>query len=142
MEIYRADPQLRRLVAVLLVVAAAVGAIIYWFFRHWLMGLSQLPSLAAGSRLALAFGWCLGLACLSLAVFAVYLWRLGAKVVGCGQFPVPGARLLRDTTILRGGPARRRGRWLQGLGAVLFACAIGLAVVAWRLYLVPASGMV
>ncbi len=139
MEIHRADPQLRRMVALLVIAAVVVGAAILWFFRQWLSGLAQLPTSAAYSQLISVLAWCMALACLSLFVFAVYLWRLGARVVSHAQLPIPGARLLRDTPIVRGALAQRRGRWLQGLSAALFACAAGLAVVAWRVLQALAS---
>jgi hypothetical protein len=107
---------------------------------HSLKGASQLPRPAAQSQLLTALAWCTGLMCLSLAPFAAYLWRLGAKVVLHAQLPLPGARVLRDTPIIRGEAARRRGRWLQGLAVALLACGIALAVVAWRLHVLLSSG--
>jgi hypothetical protein len=140
MELQRADPKLRAIVASL-VLAAIVGSVgVFALLREWLEGSSQLPRPAAQSQLLTALAWCTGLMCLSLAPFAAYLWRLGAKVVLHAQLPLPGARVLRDTPIIRGGAARRRGRWLQGLAVALLACGIALAVVAWRLHVLLSSG--
>lgn len=139
MKLHRADPKLRLVVASLLLAAIVAGVVIFALLRQWLEGLSHLPGPAAQSHLLAALAWCMALLCAALLAFAAYLWRLGAKVVLHGQLPLPGARLLRDTPELRGRPAQRRGRWLQGLGVAVLACAAAFAVLAWRLHASLAS---
>jgi hypothetical protein len=65
--------------------------------------------------------------------FAAYLWRLGARIIRTGRFPAPGVAVARDTVVLRGGEARRRGWAAQLLAAILALGAGGLAVILWRL---------
>ena len=45
---------------------------------------------------------CLSLLCLCLLTLSIYFWRLGAQVVGQGQFPLPGARVVRDVRKVTG----------------------------------------
>jgi hypothetical protein len=139
MELQRADPKLRVVVASLVLAAIVGGVGVLALMREWLEGSRQLPPSAAQSQLLAALDWCTGLLCLSLAAFAAYLWRLGAKVILHAQWPLPRARVFRDTPVLRGQAARRRGRWLQGLAVALVACGIALAVVAWRLHVLLSS---
>ena len=65
---------------------------------------------------------------------SVYLWRLGAHIQAIAQFPLPGTRVIRDTVIVRGDVARRRGKLLQRIGAVLLLSALGMFAAWWRLY--------
>ena len=64
---------------------------------------------------------------------AVYLWRLGQRVVRARQFPPPGLRVVRDTPLLAGERAVRRGRLLQALATTLGVAGLLLAFVLWRL---------
>ena len=76
----------------------------------------------------------LGLLCLCVFALSIYFWRLGAQVVGQGQFPLPGARVVRDVRMVRGEAALRYGRGLQFFGvALLVACLCG-AMLGWRAY--------
>lgn len=66
-------------------------------------------------------------------IFAVYLWLLGVKVVNAGMFPPPGLRVIRNTTVITGSAALRRGRRLK-IVAVCLAIAFGLlCLMFWRL---------
>ncbi len=81
----------------------------------------------------------LGIAVLAVAFvapllgFAAYLWRLGDRIVRAERFPAPGQAVTRDTVVLRGIRARRRGRVMQLLAAALVLAASGVAIVLWRL---------
>ena len=132
MELHRADSKLRRVLALALVAAVLVGALGWWWLQAWLASLASLPVAAAKARLLVALAWCLGLLCLSVLSLSIYFWRLGAQVVAQGQFPLPGARVVKDLRLVRGEQARRYGRGLQFFAmALLVACMIG-ALLAWR----------
>lgn len=133
MEIQRADQRLRRTAMVVVVAAAALGGVALWALQRWLDGVAA-GSRGAGSLLALVFGATVGVNVLALAALGAYLWRYGARVRAASQFPPPGARVIRDTPVLRGSAALRRGRLLQGLGASFVVCCVGLAAAAWRFH--------
>lgn len=78
--------------------------------------------------------WGLALASVVPMLFlSAYLWRLGARIVHSGVFPPPGMRVVRDTPVLLGRAAVRRGRLLKVLGLLAGAAGIGLVIVLWRL---------
>jgi hypothetical protein len=114
-----------------LVVACALSL---WALQGWLAGMAHAAAPVAQRQLLGAFAWLIGVSCVSVLTLAAYLWRTGARVLAAAQFPPPGMRVLRDTAIVRGPAALRRGRVMQGMGAVLVLCCLALAVAAWRVY--------
>ena len=131
---HRADPKLRRALALAVVGTLLLGALGWWWLQEWLDGLADLPIAAAHGQLLVALAGCLSLLCLCLLALSFYFWHLGAQVVGRGQFPLPGARVVRDVRRVTGEAARRYGRGLQFFGvALLVACLCG-AILGWRAY--------
>lgn len=139
MEIQRADRRLRFLAALMLMAAVAVGAVALLLLQGWLAELKQLAFVDAQPRLLAAFAWISGSACIMLLALGIHVWRVGARVRAAAQFPPPGARVLRDTVVLRGVAAIRRGRFIQGAGVVLMLCVPALLAASWRLYSVLAT---
>lgn len=136
--VQRADRALRRR-ALWFVLCAAVagGAALVAGLRAvphleaWLLsdyGLLEQRLLLLASALSLLLG-------APLLVAAVHLWRRGARVCAASRFPLGDERVLSDTPTLEGHAARRRGRAMQALGAVLAVAAVMLALVLWRLAL-------
>jgi hypothetical protein len=112
-EVRRADPAVRRLAVLLLIVSALVGAILVVGFeryrtplRDWL--LSEPGELAYRARLVF-FLSALVLSAPPVAL-AAYIWSLGVKVVRTRQFPPPAYRVIRDTPVISGQTAVLRGR--------------------------------
>jgi hypothetical protein len=64
---------------------------------------------------------------------AIYFFVVGSNVARERHYPPRGHRLIRDTRVLEGRPAVRRGRALQGLAASLLAVAFALSYLAWQL---------
>lgn len=75
-----------------------------------------------------------------LVGLAVYLWRLGGRIVRAERYPPPGLGLMRDTLVVTGPAASRRGRLIQFLAAVLGLVALLLAAFLWRLVSVLGTG--
>jgi hypothetical protein len=73
--------------------------------------------------------------------FAVYLWRLGARVVHTERLPLPGATVIRDTPITTGAKARRRGRLVQAAGVLIASTSIAMLLVFWLVVLSVSSNL-
>ena len=136
-DIERGDARLRKaaILALLLTLAAGAGAMVG--LQHWLDSLRVRPAPEARQALATALLWSISaIGAVSLAA-AAHAWRLGARVRGASRFPPPGMRVLRDTAVLHGSAAARRGQLLQGLAVALVLGAVGLLVAALRLHSAP-----
>jgi len=72
--------------------------------------------------------------CASAGVTGMFIFRRGRHVLREGRFPASGERVLRDTVVLTGQAALKRGRILTVLGAALFLSAVALAIASWRFY--------
>lgn len=132
-EIQRADPvaQRRELVLVAVALAAGLGLLATLAtarpeLERWLTANAELlaarPGLVAAAALVLV---------LPLCAFALYLWRLGGRVSASGRFPPPDTPVLRDTRVLEGAPARRRGRVIRALAALLLATSLAVPATLW-----------
>jgi len=134
-EIQRADPLARRQAVVMVVWGMVIGGILIALARTYRPALEEWVTRDPGSRLKLI------LAALEVAVaaltlgLAVYLWRVGDGVVRAERVPAAGTSVLRDTVVLRGVSARRRGRSMQILAVILVLAAAGFSMFLWRLML-------
>lgn len=139
-EMQPADPRARRLAALYIACATVAGVLLVWLLEWarpelearleaWL---TEDPEQVRG-RFRLAFAL-LGLS-LTLPVvgFSAYLWRLGSRIVRAQRFPAPGSRLIRDTPVVRGAAALRRGRLTQALAAALLLATVTLEMLFWFL---------
>jgi hypothetical protein len=142
MDVQRSDPKLRRVALVVVAAVVVAGVASLAAMQHWFAQLKQLPAAAAQAQLLSAFALAFGTVCAAVLWLAASLWRSGAHVRRAEQWPLPGARVIRDTPVLRGSAAVGRGRLMQAAGVALFVCAVCVAVVAWRLYHAFASGAV
>lgn len=136
-DVMKADPAARVRVVVisLVVVALAIAAAVAG--RELLIPWAQLDR-AAMDRLARedpvrllrlarwlfygAFGF---VALMTIAPGALYV-RISRRIVESDQFPAPGTSVLRDTPIVRGRMAQRRGRITGFMGWGLITVGLGL----------------
>ena len=132
MEIQKRDPRAFRHVLIVLAVSVAIAvaavALIGRYrpaFEVWIDEdpLARLRTLALLASLGL----------LPFAAAGTYFFRLGARVVRAERFPPPGTTVVRDTAVLRGRAARRRGRLLQALAVILIVATAGGIAVLLRL---------
>lgn len=134
-EIQRADPHVRRRLAIATVAVAVLGTAGIAVFERW------LRDAAGDSAVLLRVAWVVVLLMsLAPAVLAGYLWGMARRVRTAGVFPPPGYMLARDTEVRRGGRALPMARWLAVLAALLAAGAVGLPLLFWRLVQVLGSG--
>jgi hypothetical protein len=135
-EIQKADPQARRRAILILTLGTVIGCVLILLLEHhgpalrdWI---TQDPEkLAARAQSGLLIS--IALVSVPLLAFAAYLWRLGSRIARAERFPPPGLTVVRDTPVLRGRPARRRGRLAQALAGCLAFMACALPVVFWWL---------
>jgi hypothetical protein len=136
-EIRRADPRTRSLAIAIVLLGALLGAVLIAGFEQYRPELDAWlrrdPS-TSSTILALVAG----LLCLPLFGAAGYLLLYGSRIVSVEMYPPPGGSLFRDTRVLTGPAAIRRGRLFQAIGAVILAACFALLPLLWRLWtLVP-----
>lgn len=132
-DIQRADPKARRLAFATLVVLGGAGAMGIVATDAWLARLRAGDSDEARRALLAFVRWgSVGHASV-LSGFAVYAWRLGGRVRRDGRFPPIGRAVLRDTRILTGAAAYRRGALAQAAGIGLLAVAVASVVAVFAL---------
>ena len=120
-EIRKADPNYRRKVKLAAVMGLVLLAALY------AVGREVLPSV---ERWIVAVPAAV-LAVLPLLFFAAYFMRLAGRVFESGCFPPPGVRVLRDTEVLRGEAAARRGRLLRLFAVLLITAGVVLVAAMW-----------
>ena len=135
-EVRKADPGARRRAILVVVFGAALGALL-------ILGLEELreplhdwvrsdrAETAPRARLVLLLS--AALLAVPAIVAAVYLWRLGARVLRTRQFPPPGFRVIRDTPVFEGDAAATRGYAIQALALCLGLGAALLCLFFWWL---------
>lgn len=135
-EVQKADPRARRTSGILVAVAALVGVLVIWLARSYMSRVGEWVVEDPASTIervrvvALVLSATLAVPTLALAV---HLWRTGTGIVASERFPPPGITVTRDTAVIRGDAARRRGRTLQILGCLMAVAAAGLVGILWRL---------
>ncbi len=132
MPVLKADPGFRwKAMLVYIVFLAAGVAAIKW-------GLPAFTSYLAGQppdEILFTLAVLAGLIFLSVLPWSVYMLVYALRILRAGQFPPPGAKVLRDTAVISGDEALARGRWLLATGIVLTALALaGAAYFPYRLY--------
>lgn len=130
-EVQRADPRLRFRWLVLLTLAAALGAAGILRLDDYLTDLHVVAveaQPAAAEKVRFAVRAILTLIAGGGVLFSLYLGWISWRTLRHERYPPPGARVLSDTRIYRGQPARRRGQ--AGLALAALTLVLTLAVVA------------
>ncbi len=143
-EIQKADSRARRRAALVLAAGMVVGALLILGLGHyrdalqeWLVSASE----PRADRIKLALGVLAILMAVPLYGVAVYLWRVGGAVTGAQRFPPPGCAVVRDTPVLVGPGALRRGRTFRAFAVVLVVAATVMAAAFWRVAIaLPGQG--
>ena len=133
-EVRRADPAVRRQVALVLVLGVCLGALLIVAFERYRGPLTDWVLADPGTstqRLRLVFLLLAALSVAPLLAFAAYVWSLGERVLRAREFPPPGLRVIRDTAVITGERAVSRGRLLKVLA---LGCGIASAVLGFLLW--------
>ena len=136
MEIQKADPHARRKALWIILIGTIVGAIgiillksQLHLFEQWLGNDSHL----ALERLKLALAVIAILTAVPLLGLAIYIWRLGTRIIKTQRFPPPGMTVVRDTPVLTGNAARLRARVMQTFAGITALMALALPIVLWQI---------
>jgi hypothetical protein len=135
-EVRPADPGARRRALVIVLVTVALGVIavvVTQGRRHLLADWLVADPSSVEVRVRVLLFVTLAVAILPSLAFAAYLSWLGGAVVRAEEFPPAGWRVVRDTPVLRGAAAVRRGRLVRGFGLGLAGVASAVGLVSWRL---------
>lgn len=132
-DIQPADPVARRRALWMMALSVAVVAMVALVMDDWLAGVMLRDPALARPVIAGALRWVTAVVALSVAAFAVYAWLLGRRITSARRFPPPGMAVMRDTVVLDGAPARRRGLLIQGIAIALAALALLLVVAMFVL---------
>ncbi len=132
-EIRRADPRARRIALAIVVLGTLVGAAVIAGIDHFRPELDawlRRDSSSASTALLLAAA----IAGLPMLAAAAWLWAYGGRIARAEMYPTPGGALFRDTRVLAGSSAVRRGRLLQAMAVVLWTAGVVLLAALWRLW--------
>ena len=127
-EIVKADNRSRRMVLALVMAAVVACGILVLWFRPW--GVRQLMSMEPDKALR-TIKWALVILFLGGTPGAAYLVSLGRRIMSENRFPPTGMKVLKDTPVLTGRAARKRGSAILALALVMFCLCLGGAAYAW-----------
>jgi ABC-type anion transport system duplicated permease subunit len=135
--ILKADPAMRRrTLAWIVVLVVALGltlfAVTRWIAR--VQAISAVDAKTAAHDLVW-LTWCVAAVAALMALgMAAVLSRLSIKVRRAAQYPLPGARVLRDTPIRTGERAQRMAAVSVVLAVLLAIAAVAIVATAWSLW--------
>ena len=71
----------------------------------------------------------LGIVMLPLLAMSVYVFREGSRIVRARRFPPPGQQVIKDTPIIEGNQAVRRGRAIQLIALLMAAISLAMPLL-------------
>ncbi len=126
-EIQQADPAARKNAILWFLVVMGIGApLIYMMeiYRADLIAGSGSDPQRAIDRLRLTINVFAAVFSVPLCLGGVYLWRVGTRMITAQRFPPPGMAVVRDTAVVTGAAACRRGYVIKAIAVALSALAI------------------
>lgn len=124
-DIVPADKDLRRKFIVFLIFSVIVILLAAPYFNDYMQQIKQIssPDLAL-RKLMFLLKITLGFVFLILASLGIYSAIIARKVLKSGQFPPPGMKVVRDTTLRTGAQAKMAAIFLLILSCVLVSFAL------------------
>ena len=140
-DLQRADPRARRHAVVAVTAGTIIGVLAIGTFTRYRSALERWLVEPADPvpRLRLLVFVLAAFVTIPSVGFAIYLWRLGARIVHTERFPLPGATVIRDTPITTGDKARRQGRLVQAAGVLIASTSVAMLLVFWLVVLSASS---
>lgn len=136
-QIRKADPVARRYMIYLFLGTIVLGGLLLLTIEHyrsdlvqWLLSEHHLVQ----QRIELLFFGFGALFAFPLFACAAYCWLLGTKTIREQEFPPSGTTVIRDTKLVFGHAAIKRGQALKFLGFGFVIALAGLLVLLWQVY--------
>ena len=143
-EIQRADPNARKRARKILVVGTAVGLLMLLGLeelRSRVMALARVDPVAAVEQFRLLLLAASVLLVGGLLAIAAYLWQYASRTLAAIRYPPPGVPVVRDTVVLTGDAAERRGRALRIIAVVVLVVGAAISLWIWRLLRLVGAGI-
>ena len=124
-QIIRADAKHRRRILLILAVCVPAGLLLLWLIQSRCNAIEALAeedlpaAIESTLELVTIVAWIGGV---GFVAISVWFWRMARAVRRAGQFPLPGAKVIKDTPIRRG----RRAKWF---GDALLLNAVAFFVI-------------
>ena len=137
-----ADKGLRRRLLVALAIVSVLAGVGLAYIIDSVHAVARLAEAdpAAAWRTLRRLSWWLGIAlAASGGLFLAYLTVLAARIIRSDRFPPSGMRVVRDTRLRTGRPARWIAALLMLLGVVVMVCAIAAQRILQNLMMGLAS---
>jgi len=135
-EMHYATPGAGRRIAFHVLIAAIAGIAVIVLFRAAQPALLEWATADPQTTRSRAQLLIAGLAVLVVAPvvgMAIYMARMGTRIVREERFPPEGLAMIRDVLVVRGEAAVRKGRVLQVVATILIALAVLMVLTLWRL---------
>lgn len=139
-EIQKADPNARRTGLLIIGVGTVLGVALITTAGELRSDLEDWVKEDPKVRLRMVMAALMLLTMGPVLGLAVYFWRLGERIVRAERYPPPGFRVVRDTTVVIGQAAGRRGRLMQVFAAVTAVAGLLVAFFLWRLFFLLKAG--
>ena len=137
-DIQRADPAYRRRTLLLLALSAVAAGVGLYLMQRWLYAQAVLATPdAAAHQLRAWIGASTMLAGVSLLVLGAHAWRQSLRALRAGRWPLPTARVIRDTPVRRGAAMVALVRWLRVSAMLCVVPAIAAIAIGWRIRSLP-----
>ncbi len=120
-EIVRADKGLRQRLLIFILLIFMAGGAFMWWFSGWSKSVEP-------ERALHVIVWSLIVLFLGVIPIGLYIIRLGSKIAEEERIPPLGMKVIKDTEVVIGKTARRRGRILQACGLLIIVVAL---IGAW-----------
>ncbi len=123
--VIQANKRLRAVAIAIWIVGALVGAAaIQWLLPYGEQYAAKQEPQAVLRTLQLLVAFIF----LSILPLSVYLFWFGYRATKWRQIPPPGTWVIRNTRVVEGDRAQRRGRIVMALGVLLFALGLSCAI--------------
>ena len=136
-EIIRADQRLRRVTAIVLVLAVLAAIALVLALNEWMSHLAAtLPTERLIVEIRRWIGFSMIASAMCLLLLAGYAARLARRTAKERRWPLGDARVLRDTPLRRDQAALRIAQLLDIVAFVLVLFGVATAMLSWRLFAV------